>query len=61
MLGLGLTLPKTSTITVTHKICYLKSRTGKIAEPDNSYGGSATWRVSKFVIPLIDRDVIFKI
>ena len=54
-LGIGLTLPKTSTLTtfVSHKIRYLKSRTGEIAIPDNHYDGSATWRVSKFVIPLI--------
>ena len=30
-LVLGLTLPKTSTITVTHKIRYLESRTGEIS------------------------------
>ena len=51
-LGVGLTLPKTSTL--THKIRYLKIRTGEIAEPDNHYNRSATWRVSMFVIPLIE-------
>ena len=52
---LGLTLPKTSTLTINRnpQNSLFEDRTGEIAEPDNHYGGSATWRVSKFDIPLI--------